>query len=234
MNWNWEELKTKVDVVNKFIMTIAIVVGGIWVWYSFDGELKKENADALHQKTIREIEALNRKVTEVVVASKVIPNFENKYLVEVQVMFYNKGTINVEIPIKDISLRITRITVPELPMQPLLITSITEPELPPILPGLITSVSTPEPSMQSQVQFQPLPLITNIEGEVKMVNSLYLPAGGQDSLLYLARVDQSGNFLVEFSTLANKDKSFYPNKEISDNELIYISAQDSNAKIEEK
>jgi hypothetical protein len=173
-------------------------------------------------------------VTEVVVASKVIPNFENKYLVEVQVMFYNKGTINVEIPIKDISLRITRITVPELPMQPLLITSITEPELPPILPGLITSVSTPEPSMQSQVQFQPLPLITNIEGEVKMVNSLYLPAGGQDSLLYLARVDQSGNFLVEFSTLANKDKSFYPNKEISDNELIYISAQDSNAKIEEK
>ncbi len=195
---NWENIKTNIDFINKIVTTTTIAIGGLWVLYTFDAELRSENASAKLEKTIRETDALKRKVIEVVVDSKIISQFEGEYLIEITVLISNKGGIKHELPLRENSLRITRIKIPKLPMQPQL----------------------------KRVQFKPVPLITNKKGDAMKVNSLFLPAGGQNSLLYLARVDQYGSFLIEFSA---QDTKHDLNIELTASEIIHILPQDSNA-----
>jgi hypothetical protein len=106
---NWEELKTKAEVVNKVVMTFAIAAGAIWTMYTFNGELKVANAKAELDKRHRE---LNLESIEAVVTSKVLPQLENGADVQVQVSLYNKGNKDVPLDIHENPLRITPMQTP--------------------------------------------------------------------------------------------------------------------------
>lgn len=150
------------------------------------------------EKAEKELAALNREVIEVAVTSKMLPQIGNKYLAQIQVTVQNNGKTDVRIPVNDYSLRITRIdTTSQLPEQPKL----------------------------KRVQYHPLPLATNLEGEPSKIEALSLPSGGNNSLLYLAKVEQ-GRFLVEFSAqrMTKKEKS-YENDELAASEILDVYEQ---------
>lgn len=169
---NWKSLESPAEIVSKIVMAVAVTLGGAWAWYTFNGELKRENAQAQLEKFNRELENSRYHALEVDLEAKSMPSFGNDYSIQVKVSILNKGYVAASIPLVEKSLRVTPVTVPNFPFQPQLAT-------------------------ESAVN--PKPLVTDSEGHLASVDELRVPVGTSNRLLYLAQVDAPGRYLVEFS-----------------------------------
>ncbi|WP_439588051.1 hypothetical protein [Hydrogenophaga sp.] len=182
---NWDALAKPLEVLNKLVVTLAVGVGGGWAWYTFNGELKRENALAQLQKLQREIADHKRYAVESEVTAEALPRLGSEYHVKVTVVVVNRGAVDTEVPIAAKSLRITPLVTPDLPEQP---------------------------RLARTTVFAPQPLMTNVEGHLVEVKSLTLPVGSQNSLHYVAQVDAPGRYMVEFS--ARRPVSSPPTSEV--------------------
>lgn len=170
---DWEGLKTPVEIVNKLVVTLAIAAGGAWTWYTFGGELRRENAEAQLQKIQRDIELAKHWSVDAEVHANSLPRLGKERHLQVRVLFRNTGSRDARIAVTPTSLRITPILTPDLPAQPYL---------------------------APQSQFRPQPLVTALDGQAVSITSIFLAVGSKAELLYVAQVDAAGRYLVEFST----------------------------------
>ena len=193
---DWSALKDPVEVISKIVVTMAVAVGGLWAWYTFSGELKRENARAQLEKLGHELEASKRFAIEVDIKAKPLPSTGQELHVEVEVLVINKGSRDADIPILAKSLRITPITTPDLPAQP---------------------------SLEPRSSVFPVPLLTDSEGQRVDIKSIKLPGGTENRLLYLAQVDSAGRYLVEFSTPSSGfDKDAAKDTELSASHVVDV------------
>lgn len=170
---NWDSLRTPVEVVNKLVLTLAIAIGGAWTWYTFSGELRRENAEAQLQKIRRDIELAKTWSVDAEVHAASLPRLGSERHVQVRVVFHNRGSRDAKIGIQPTSLRVTPLLTPNLPEQP---------------------------HLAPRTQFRPLPLVTALDGAAASITSISLAVGSRAELLYVAQVDTPGRYLVEFST----------------------------------
>ena len=169
---NWEYRQVVAETVNKWVITAAVIVGGTWTYLTFNTELKSENAKAQLIKTERELVNLKRESLSPAIALRLLGLRGSELLVEVRVTIVNQGMVDLTVPIREGSLRITPITTPNPPGQPTL--AVTR-------------------------QVKPKPLITDIGGKIVDVQELLVPAGSDNHLIYVAQIDTPSRFLVEFS-----------------------------------
>ena len=195
---DWDRLGKVADFVNKVVVSIAILVGGAWGIYTFNGELKRENAQAQLEKMAREVVALKRENLDVEVMSRALRPVDGAWLVEVRVTLRNTGMIDLSIDLPKNSLRVSPIVASKLPEQPTL-------------------------DIAKQVRSQPMS--TDVGGGKAETSSVRAPANSRAELLYLAQVAQSGRYLVEFSAQVRRsDGSTSPDSEWSGSQVLEVDS----------
>jgi hypothetical protein len=172
MNFNWHAIKDNIDPISKVVVTLAVVIGGGWAVYTFNGELKRENASAQLTKINHEVAATKQIAYEIELTASAMPSFGNERLIQVEVSIRNKGLRDFTIPLKAKSLRLSPITTPDYPAQP---------------------------ELETRSMITPVPVATDESGRPVTITSMKIATGTEAKLLYLAQIDAPGRYLIEFS-----------------------------------
>lgn len=163
------------DIINKSAVSLALIVGGGWAIYTFNGELKRENATAQLEKMNREIMTLKRETLQVTVAAKPLAPFSGALMVEAHIKLQNNGMQDLEVELPKESLRIT-------PVSP--------------------ATQNGQPTLNTKKQIRVTPIFTDISGHIGTISSLRVAASSAEELVYLAQVPDAGRYLVEFGAQA--------------------------------
>ena len=169
---NIERAKGLAELAKNTVATVAIGFGGAWALYTFNGELKRENARAALEKSERELQNLKRYAIEIELSAKPLPNEGGPLQIAIQVIIHNKGAVDATLVLGQKSLRVTPLLSPGFPKQP---------------------------ELSRSDEAAPKPLLTTKDGEVADITGVVVPVASKNVLLYVAQVQFPGRYLVEFS-----------------------------------
>jgi hypothetical protein len=188
MNIDYENLKNLASVIQSLVVSIGLILGGIWTLLTFRIFALKDKAEAELQKIKREISQIEQELSQSPVIQismqakqKDISQDSNRYI-EVDVVVENKGNKAANIKLSDNT------------------------------PLTIARVEVSSENKVSEQTKNDIP-IYYVEENIQTLVKIKLRPGFSESYSFIARVDQPGIYLLTFKLPVpseDKDLNFTP------------------------
>lgn len=168
-----------VTCLKDLVLTIAVVVGGGWTLFTFNGELKRENAAAQLRKIEREVSLLERENIDLSIHHHALSVNNNRRGIAFRVLTINTGSQTLNLQLNERSFRIMELDAANNKEQSFL-------------------------NVRNQTYLAPL--FTNVDGYPEEVKALLLAPGEKDELIFIGDLKCGKRYFVEFGVAEDGTK----------------------------